>query len=136
MRKDRALVIALAVLVMAIGATMLYHRAPGGTSWYPGCLMHRVTGLHCPGCGMTRAAYATLHGDLPRAFRMNPVGMVLLPVGMMALALEGLGWVRNRPPPFRLNPGVKGAWALAWLMISFWVLRNIPVWPFTLLAPY
>jgi hypothetical protein len=136
MKKDRALIVALAVLLMAIGATMLYHRVPGGMSWYPGCLLYKATGLHCPGCGMTRAAYATLHGDFPRAFRMNPVGMVLLPVGMMALAFEGVGWVRDRPPPFRLNPGAKGAWALAWLVIAFWILRNIPVWPFTLLAPY
>jgi hypothetical protein len=135
MNPSRALVVALAVLVMAIFATLLYHRWPAGLSWYPGCLFHKVTGLHCPGCGMTRAAYATLHGDLGRAFRMNPVGMVLLPVGMMALALESVGWIRNRPSRFHLNVGPKGAWALAWLVIAFWILRNIPVWPFTLLAP-
>jgi hypothetical protein len=130
------LVVALAVLLMAIGAIMLYHRVPGGMWWYPGCLFQKATGLHCPGCGMTRATYAALHGDLLKAFRMNPVGMVLFPVGMVALGLEASGWVRDRTPSCRLNPGAKGAWALAWLVIAFWILRNIPVWPFTLLAPY
>lgn len=135
MRRDRALWVALAVLLMTVFATMLYHRWPADFGWYPGCLFHKATGLHCPGCGMSRAAYATMHGDLPRAFRMNPVGMVLLPVGLFALSLETVGWVRNRPPPFRIKVGRWGSLALAVLMIAFWVLRNIPAWPFTLLAP-
>lgn len=136
MIRSRALLVALVVLGMTVFAVMLYHRWPGGFRWYPGCLLYKTTGLHCPGCGMTRAAYATLHGDLPTAFRMNPVGMVLFPIGMAAIALESFGWLRNRPPPFRINPGVRGGWIIAWVMIAFWILRNIPVWPFTFLAPY
>lgn len=127
---------ALAVLIMAIFATMLYHRWPANLSWYPGCLLRKTTGLLCPGCGMTRAAYSTLHGDLPRAFRMNPVGMVLLPIALFGVALEVIGWVRNRPPPFRLKVGPKIAWGIAIVLIAFGILRNIPVWPFRLLAPH
>jgi hypothetical protein len=135
MNGSRALVVALAVLIMAIFATMLYHRWPGDLDWYPGCLLRKTTGLLCPGCGMTRAAYAALHGDIPLAFRMNPVGMVLLPIGLGALGLESIGWIRGRAPYFKIKIGPKTGWAIAIVMISFWVLRNIPFWPFTLLAP-
>jgi Protein of unknown function (DUF2752) len=84
---------------------------------------------------MTRAAYATLHGRLGEAFRLNPLGMVLLPALMIGLGIEILGWVRGRPLPFRMSLGKYGAWMLGATIIGFWALRNIPAWPFTLLAP-
>ena len=136
MRRDRALWVALAVLGATGAAYALYQRGPSGLGWFPGCLFHRFTGLHCPGCGMTRAAYATLHGDLGRAFRMNPVGMVLLPLALAGLSLEVIGWVRGRPLPFRFDVSPRASWTIAGVVIAFWVLRNIPVWPCTLLAPY
>jgi len=135
MRPDRALWAALAVLGLALGAFVLYQRGPTGMPWFPGCLFKRVTGLHCPGCGMTRAAFATLHGDFGRAFRMNPVGVVLLPIALIGVGIETVGWVGNRPAPFRFNVGPRAAWAIGYGLIVFWVLRNIPAWPFTLLAP-
>lgn len=104
--------------------------------YFPGCLFHRFTGLHCAGCGMTRAVFATLHGEWGRAFRMNPMGMVLLPLAMIGLGIEILGWVRDRPLPFRFRLGPRGAWVLAGIVLLFWVLRNIPRWPFKMLAPY
>lgn len=104
--------------------------------WLPGCTFHRLTGFHCPGCGMTRAAAALLHGEVAAAFRLNPVGILLLPLALAGLAIELLGWVRGRPLPFHMNPGARGAWALVLIIAGFWVLRNLPWWPFTLLAPH
>ena len=83
---------------------------------------------------MTRAAHATLHGRLGEAFRFNPVGMILLPLACTGLGIEILGWIRGRPLPFRLKVGVMGAWAIVWIVVGFWILRNIPCWPFTLLS--
>ena len=135
MRKDRAVWVALGVLALACGAVLLHDRGPGGLGWLPGCSFRRLTGLNCPGCGMTRAASAALHGDFATAFRLNPVGMVLLPVAMLALGIEAIGWVRGRPLPFRLKVGARGAWVLFAVLVGFWVLRNLPFPPFTYLAP-
>ena len=135
MRPDRALWVALAVLGLTLACVMLYQKGPGGLGWLPGCTFRKWTGLYCPGCGMTRAAYASLHGNFPLAFRMNPVGMVLFPIAMAGLALELIGWVRNRKDGPRLRVGPRVAWVIAYGMIAFWVLRNIPCWPFTYLAP-
>ena len=123
MHKDRALWASLAVLGLAFAAYMLHET--GGAGWMPGCIFRKVTGLQCPGCGMTRASYATLHGRFGDAFRFNPVGMVLLPPVMIALGIEVIGWVRGKPLPFRLNPGRWGATVLAVVMIGWWILRNI-----------
>ena len=37
-----------------------------------GCPLFRLTGLTCPGCGLTRAYIHAFHGDFATAFRYNP----------------------------------------------------------------
>ncbi len=135
MRKDRALWVALGALGLAFAAGALYQFGPSGVPWLPGCTFHHLTGLNCPGCGMTRAAHATLHGRIGEAFRFNPVGMILLPMALFGIGCELVGWIREKPLPFRFNVGARGAKVIAVTVISFWILRNIPAWPFTLLSP-
>jgi Protein of unknown function (DUF2752) len=125
----------LGLVVLAITAFFLREKGPSGLPWLPGCTFHQLTGWHCPGCGMTRAAHAALNGEILQAFRFNPLGMVLLPLASAGLALEILGWVRGRPQGFRLSVGSKGGWVILGLILAFWLLRNLPTWPFTLLAP-
>ena len=132
--KKRAIISGLGVLLCVAIAFILFFGGPS-VSWFPQCLLHRLTGLHCPGCGMTRALHALLHGDFLAAFRFNPVGMILFPVFLLGLSLEWIAWVRGKPLPFSLRTGVRGAWAIAILMLLFGILRNIPTWPFNLLAP-
>ena len=84
---------------------------------------------------MTRATYAALHGRVLAALRDNCLGMVLVPVALLGVGLELFGWVRGKPSPVRLR---FGQGALGWLLgavLAFWVLRNIPAWPFDLLSP-
>lgn len=50
------------------------------------CALHFVTGLPCPGCGLTRAFVALSHGQLSDAVAMNPFVLVLFPF-FVALAL-------------------------------------------------
>lgn len=135
MRRDRAMWVVLGILALTGAAFLLYQRGPNGIAWLPGCSFHRLTGLNCPGCGMTRAAHATLHGQLGEAFRFNPVGMILLPLAGVGVGIELLGWIRGKPLPFRLKVGAAGAWAIVWIVAGFWIFRNLPWWPFTLLSP-
>lgn len=135
MQRQRAWWLAVGLSALAVAAFQLYQRGPFGQPWLPGCLFHNLTGLHCPGCGMTRAAHATLHGRLGEAFRYNPLGMILLPLACIGVGIEVIGWLRGKPLPFRLNVGAMGAWLIVWLVVGFWLLRNIPCWPFTLLSP-
>ncbi len=113
----------LAVLALGFAAYMLWKT--GGAGWMPGCVFRRVTGLECPGCGMTRATYALLHGDVKKAFGFNPVGMVLVPLGLIALGIEVIGWVRGKRLPFSLNPGRRGGMLLLAVMLVWWVVRNL-----------
>lgn len=39
----------------------------------PRCLLHAATGIPCPTCGMTRSTWHLLHGEIGRAFLLNPL---------------------------------------------------------------
>jgi heme A synthase len=84
---------------------------------------------------MTRATHETLQGRLGEAFRFNPLGMILMPVASVGLGIEVLNWARKKPLPVRLKVSARGAWILVGVIIGFGILRNIPLWPLTLLAP-
>ena len=49
----------------------------------PGCAFHRLTGLACPTCGMTRCLRSTLHQDWRAAAGLNP--LAFLGYGAVAL---------------------------------------------------
>ena len=53
-----------------------------------GCPVRRLTGIPCPGCGMTRAVLALLEGDIAGALQLH--GMVWsLPVLLLLYLYEG-----------------------------------------------
>lgn len=134
MHRNRALIVALLLLCGMVALWLLRENGPG-SSLLPPCLFHQLTGLHCPGCGMTRATHAALHGDLAGAFRHNVLGMILLPLAMLGIVLELLAWTKTSRAGWRLVPPRGLAWLLGLAVISFWLLRNLPWWPFNLLAP-
>ncbi|MCA9333461.1 DUF2752 domain-containing protein [Candidatus Saccharibacteria bacterium] len=82
-----------------------------------------MTGLYCPGCGSTRALYSLLHGRILDAIRFNPVLVFSIPIIVMLFVKPT--WARKTWVP----------WCAAIVLITHGVLRNIPVWPFELLAP-
>jgi hypothetical protein len=133
----RRMLLAMLVLVCGIaGIIYLSRHEPGTEGLFLPCIFHEVTGWHCPGCGMTRAAHELTQFRLGEAFRKNPLAMAVLPLVAVALALEALGWItggRYRVPRVRLPLGAP--WVVLAVVISYWVLRNVPAWPFTMLAP-
>lgn len=65
---------------------------------------------------------------------MNPLGLLLSPLLGYVLArdtLELLGIARL--PRIPLTPKI--IVGLVVLVLAYWVLRNVPIYPFTLLAP-
>ena len=44
------------------------------------CIFHAVTGLNCPGCGISRMGMALLHLDLRTAYLYNRCVLILSPV--------------------------------------------------------
>src|SRR5258706_14460426 len=67
----------LGATALGVGAVVFFFN-PSTHRFYPVCLFHELTGLNCPGCGMTRALYALLHGNLMVALKDNALFVALL----------------------------------------------------------
>jgi hypothetical protein len=121
---------ALAVLGMAGTGAMavLFFFNPSQYHFYPTCAFHRLTGLNCPGCGMTRALYALLHGDIRTAGRDN----ALLMAALAGLALRGVWLARARRRGHTDDGWVPASWVwpLLFIALIFTVLRNLPAFSF------
>ena len=120
-------VIILAVAAAGIAATVFFFN-PASHKFYPVCQFHRLTGLNCPGCGMTRALYALLHGDFSTALRDN----ALLIFGLTTAAVRGV-WFGARK--YRGAAGgdffpAKFLLPLLAVALVFTVLRNLPAFAF------
>ena len=46
------------------GLAYLGTHDPHVTGSYPQCVLYSLTGIYCPACGGTRAAYDLMHGDV------------------------------------------------------------------------
>ena len=136
MKQRLTLLLALGVLGL-LGLCYIRGNDPeAGEAYFPRCMFREITGLHCAGCGATRAAHALTNLEPGEAFRKNPLLMILLPFLVIGVVLESTAWVIGegyRGPRVRL-PG-QLAWSLPVVIVAFWILRNIPGWPFELLAP-
>jgi hypothetical protein len=106
---------------------------PGRHAFYPRCLFHVTTGLHCPGCGGLRGLHELLHGHWLAALRLNFLAFGVTPVLVLVALSARLRQDRSHRAAIWERPWF--AWALAGVVIAFGVLRNLPVAPFTLLAP-
>ena len=101
----------------------------------PPCLFHRLTGLYCPGCGAGRACYSILHGEFLEAFCYNPLMTVLLPLIGLYIAARMADWIITGENHIDRKINAK---FLTWVLVAvvvYGAVRNIPVFPFTLLAP-
>ncbi|WP_137294576.1 DUF2752 domain-containing protein [Nocardioides dongxiaopingii] len=63
------------------------------------CPFRRVTGLPCPGCGLTRSWVDLAHGDLAGAWAMNPFGIVLVAALAVLVVLVVRARLRGDAPP-------------------------------------
>jgi hypothetical protein len=90
------------------------------------CLTAALLHLPCPGCGLTRAGLALLHGDVARATAFHPLAIVLVPLTAVLLATETARYVRtgNAPRSTRLPRWADAlAAALVAMLIVVWVAR-------------
>lgn len=121
------------ILVSIIAVVLLTQFDPNQVgNPLPACPSRWLTGLYCPGCGATRALHALLHGNIEKAFSMNPVFVLAGPIVILLFLHQT---VRLPAGMARLVVFFSDARPWAWLLIGFAVLRNFPWYPFNLLAP-
>jgi hypothetical protein len=114
-------------------AILYFYFNPSSTI-FPKCPLYNFTGIYCPGCGSQRALHDLLHFDFTGVIGHNILFLFGLALLIYHLTVKFLNTFFNkRIKNFLYHK--KTPIVLLVLIILFWILRNIPVYPFTLLAP-
>ena len=123
----------ISILLVAAGALLLlYFFVEPKNGILPKCFFHELTGLYCPGCGVQRSFHALLNGHVLTAIDYNMLFILFLPLIIFFILAFSLG--RKHPATsFIYKPFF--SFTVVIVVVSFWVLRNIPVTPFSWLAP-
>lgn len=98
------------------------------------CPFYSLTGLYCPGCGMTRMCTYLLNGEIYKAFRSNCLAFILIiPIGVCILSMlweyvffKHISKRADKTRTYFLK-------FISVLLIFYWIIRNIPA--FLFLAP-
>ncbi len=117
------------ISLIIIGVSVIYLCDPSKFDFYPRCLFHDITGLYCPGCGSLRAFHQLLHGNIRTAFSYNPLFVVFVPVSVVFAALYMNSSSR------KMFESRLWIWLFLIIVICYWILRNIPAYPFDYLKP-
>ncbi len=111
------------ILIFALG--IAYYLWIVFTDIYIPCIFNKITGLKCPGCGITHMIMAIARFDFANAFLANPLLFIALPI-MLAI------YIRNRSYYIRTgNTSNRGMiikileYTMLVLTLAFWVARNI-----------
>ena len=127
---SRKLAAAVLTISFFIAAILLLRRFdPAEYSFYPKCTLYQVTGLHCPGCGATRAVGALAAGRLGDAIRYNPLLILGGPIIAAVIAIK-----------VRREDQGEASWTvfsvcIVIVVISFAIARNVPSPTRSILAP-
>lgn len=121
----KKLIITLILFLLLIGYLILgnyFH-------FYIDCPIKKITGLYCPGCGITRMLSSILSFNFYQAFRYNPLLFISLPI-ILFLLIESI--ITKKEPLYNKIP--TKIWVTIIIIFIFYgILRNIPFFDF--LAP-
>lgn len=125
---------AAGTLAVVSGAGVVWYFNPSNVNFLPVCPLYSMTGIACPGCGLTRGFHALFHGDILTALDYNamlPIFSLFLGyffLSMFLVAVRGRGLSMNYLKP-------QFVWTFAILTLGFAILRNLPYYPFSVLYP-
>lgn len=127
-------VILIILLILILGVILIKKVDPMKVNFFPPCLFNKLTGLYCPGCGMTRATHALLNFRIKEAFDFNPLFFILLPFLAYMGIMQSISLYKYQKMSVIKIP----YWIvvlIAVVVVAFFILRNIPYEPFIFLAP-
>ncbi|MFN4194331.1 MAG: DUF2752 domain-containing protein [Thermosynechococcus sp.] len=107
-----------------VGAVLFNHT---GTPSFLLCPLRAISGIPCPGCGLTRSFLAIARGDFENALRMHLFGPVLFlafTVAAVFTAIELRTGRRLQRTPFHdINKRIQNWWWLGAIYLAYYSLR-------------
>lgn len=115
-------------------AVLFFILDPDENALFPRCVFNALTGYYCPGCGSQRAIHSLLHlnfaGVVSHNFLFLPAVSLIVYHYIHPVLNRILNWKLPNVFYFKNTP-----WIIFGVIMLFWILRNIPADPFSVLAP-
>ena len=119
-RLKKVLTTTAILLGVGVGYLLIIQFTPFGIP----CVFHLVTGLDCPGCGISRMFVALSHGDILLAAQSNLLVLCLLPFGLVLAGYKTWQYVRTGEMP--MGKLEKAFYLVAFVLcVIFFIVRNI-----------
>ncbi|MBQ2989056.1 MAG: DUF2752 domain-containing protein [Clostridia bacterium] len=108
---------------IVLGIGLLYFGFVSLTKIGIPCPFRLITGLQCPGCGISRMLMAVIRLDFVSAFHYNPVVFLTSPILLFLILLSDLDYIRTgRSSANRFQ----AVWiAELAILLAFGVIRNL-----------
>ena len=88
------------------------------------CMFHVITGLYCPGCGVSRMLISILKLDFYQAFRYNPLLFIMLPF-ILALLINYIYCIIFKKSTIYKKINNKVWISFVIILILYGIIRNI-----------
>ena len=121
--KKRLIIMAGALLVL----TLSWIYAPWAAMGPVLCPLRSLTGLSCPGCGLTRSFCAAAHGDFTASLDFHPLGPVLFLATLAVIPLLLFEVIRKRriESVHQTLFSSRGAWVGASVLVAIQLIRLV-----------
>jgi hypothetical protein len=125
----------IGLLIVFLGmAALFFVLDPAEHILFPRCIFNTITGYYCPGCGSQRAIHSLLHFNLTGVVSYNalfiPAFLLIFYHYLHPILNNLFGSKLPNIFYFKSTP-----WIIFGFIIVFWVARNLPFFPFSVLAP-
>lgn len=125
----------LIIFLIIVGIIFIYTSInPNKVDFLPKCPFFVISGLYCPGCGSQRATHQLLNFNFLGVLKNNILyvfGIIIISYHFSILAIQKFS--NKEVYNYIYHP--KTPIIILIFILLFWVLRNIPCYPFNLLAP-
>ncbi len=124
----------IGLLAFGLIVAILYYFINPSFNFFPRCPLYATTGIYCPGCGSQRALHDFLHLDIRGVLGHNVLFLFGILVFTYHFSIKILNTYFKKGYQnilyHRKTPII-----ILVVVIGYWILRNIPIYPFNLLAP-
>ena len=95
------------------------------TGFYIPCIFHEITGLDCPGCGITRCLFHLMNLRIKDAFIVNPLVFIYLPFIVVYYIYQSYLYVYQKKDKILIKIPHFVMYIILVITIIFGIVRNI-----------
>lgn len=127
--------IKISIVILLISVLSLYlFLNPSEYDLFPKCPFYSFTGIYCAGCGSQRAIHQIVNGNIITGIQHNYLLVLVFGVLSYKTIIYFLNKIYTKTFSDIFHKPIATKIILI-LVLLFWMLRNIRVFPFTVLAP-